>query len=92
MKKRIIFCQVWEWYGSEDFKVGRYKAKGGAEFIFDATPESEAIDEDDLIDRWNASHNLHGQGHRYEAKRIDFYWEPQNVGFVNGEFVISNNQ
>ena len=25
MKKRIIFCQVWEWYGSEDFKEGRYK-------------------------------------------------------------------
>ncbi len=88
MNKRIIFCQMWEWYGSEDFTEGRYKAKGGQEFIFDATPETKALDEDQLIDKWNAFYNRHGRHYRYEAKRIDYYWTPRNANFNNGEFSI----
>jgi hypothetical protein len=86
MSKRIISCQVWEWYGSEDFTEGRYKAKGGQEFIFDATSETEALDEDELIEKFNSVFNRHGRWYRYEAKDVDYYFEPVKVTFVNGEF------
>ena len=58
--KRIISCQVWEWYGSEDFTEGRYKAKGGAEFVFDETPETEAMTEEELMEKWNEQRNRSG--------------------------------
>ena len=86
MSKRIIRCQVWEWYGSEDFTEGRYKAKGGQEFVYDVTPESEALDEDELIEKWNEDFNRHGQWYRYEARNIDYFWEPQPVAFKDGKF------
>lgn len=87
MSKQIIHCQVWEWYGSEDFREGRYKAKGGQEFVFDNTPESETLDEDQLIERFNAEYNRDGLWYRYEAKRIDYYFEPRDIKFVDGKFI-----
>lgn len=89
MSKRIISCQVWEWYGSEDFIEGRYKPKGGQEFVFEATPETDALNEDELIDIWNAKHNKHGLYFRYEAKSIDYYFEPLPVVFKDGDFDIT---
>ncbi len=86
MSKRIIHCQCWEWYGSEDFTEGRYKAKGGQEFVYEVTPESEALSEEELIDNFNSKFNLHGQHYRYEAMGIDYYWEPLNLKFENGTF------
>jgi len=88
MSKRVISCQVWEWYGSDDFTEGRYKAKGGQDFVFETTPETDALDEDELIDIWNAKRNKHGLYFRYEAKSIDYYWEPMSVVFENGEFGV----
>ncbi len=88
MSKRIISCQVWEWYGSEDFIEGRYKPKGGQEFVFETTPETDALDEDELIDIWNAKRNKHGLYFRYEAKSIDYYFEPMPVVFKDGDFDI----
>jgi hypothetical protein len=87
MSKSIIHCQVWEWYGSEDFREGRYKAKGGQEFVFETTAESETLDEDELIERFNAEYNRHGLWYRYEAKRIDYYFEPTDIKFVDGKFI-----
>lgn len=89
MSKRIISCQVWEWYGSEDFIEGRYKPKGGQEFVFEATPETDALNEDELIDIWNAKRNKHGLYFRYEAKSIDYYFEPLPVVFKDGDFDIT---
>jgi len=88
MSKRIIRCQVYEWYGSEDFTEGRYKPKGGQEFLFETTPETESMDEDDLIANWNADFNQHGRWYRYEARSIDYYWEPQPAVFKDGSFNI----
>jgi hypothetical protein len=88
MSKRIISCQVWEWYGSEDFAEGRYKAKGGQEFTFDATPATEALNEDELIEKFNEVYNRHGQWYRYEAKEVNYYFEPIKVSFVDGEFTL----
>lgn len=86
MSKRIIHCQCWEWYGNEDFTEGRYKAKGGQEFIYKVTPESEALSEEELIDIWNAEFNRIGLHYRYEAKSINYYWEPEPMMFVDGKF------
>jgi hypothetical protein len=88
MSKRIISCQVWEWYGSEDFIEGRYKAKGGQEFVFEATPETDALNEDELIDIWNAKHNKRGLYYRYEAQSIDYYFAPMSAVFKDGDFDI----
>ena len=88
MSKRIIRCQVWEWYGSEDFTEGRYKPKGGQEFVYEVTPESESLDEDELIAKWNEDYNRHGQWYRYEAKSIDYYWEPAVAVFEDGKFLL----
>jgi len=88
MSKRIISCQVWEWYGSEDFTEGRYKPKGGQEFVFEATPETDALNEDELIDIWNTKHNKDGLYFQYEAKSIDYYFEMMPVVFKEGEFDI----
>ena len=85
--KRIISCQVWEWYGSEDFTEGRYKAKGGAEFVFDETPETEAMTEEELMEKWNEQRNRSGLWFRYEARSVDYYWKPDDVCFKNGEFL-----
>jgi hypothetical protein len=90
MSKRVISCQVWEWYGSEDFIEGRYKPKGGQEFVFETTPETtdDFFTEDELIDIWNAKRNKHGLYYRYEAKSINYYFEPMSVVFKEGEFDI----
>ena len=87
MEKRIIYCQCWEWYGDEAFVEGRYKAKGGQEFIYDVTPETEALDEEELIELWNKDYNKDGLWYRYEAKRIDFFWAPVVKRFVDGKFI-----
>jgi hypothetical protein len=88
MSKRIISCQVWEWYGSEDFAEGRYKAKFGQEFIFDDTPATEDLDEDELIEKFNQAYNVHGRWYRYEAKDVNYYFEPVKVSFVDGGFTL----
>lgn len=90
MSKRIISCQVWEWYGSEDFTEGRYKPKGGQEFIFDSTPATEALDEDELIEKFNEVFNADGRWYRYEAKDVNYYFEPLEVSFIDGEFALKD--
>jgi hypothetical protein len=90
MSKRIISCQVWEWYGSEDFTEGRYKAKGGQQFIFDHTPATEALDEDELIEKFNSVFNRNGRWYMYEAQSIDYYFEPLELSFADGEFALKD--
>ena len=87
MSKRIVRCQMWEWYGSEDFIEGRYKPKGGQEFVFETTPATEALDEDELIEKFNEEFNADGRWYRYEARSIDYYWDPSWVKFEGGKFV-----
>ena len=78
-------------FGSPPLRSPRWKFKkcqGGQEFVFDNTPESETLDEDELIERFNAEYNRHGLWYRYEAKRIDYYWEPTDIKFVDGKFTM----
>lgn len=96
MSKRVIRCQVWEWYGSCIPELighpseGRYKAKGGEEFVFDATPETDSMSEEELIDKWNEKYDQDGRSFKYEARSVDYYWEPRSCVFEGGSFHISN--
>jgi hypothetical protein len=90
MSKTIIFCQVWEWYGSEDFTEGSYKAKAGQQFIFDYTPATEALDEDELIEKFNSVFNRNGRRYMYEAQSIGYYFEPLELSFADGEFALKD--
>lgn len=85
---RIVLCQVWEWYGSEDMRQGRYKAKGGAEFIFDETEETQEMSEEDIIEKWNSTFMADDRAFKYEAKSVNYYWKPQHCEFVNNSFRI----
>lgn len=91
MTKYIIKCQVKEWYGCEDHIGdpchGRYKMKGGQDFIFEAD-ESVMYDEDKVIESFNETHDKVGRFWRYEAKSIDYYEEPVAATIVNGKIVI----
>lgn len=88
-EKWVIACQVWEWYGNEEFTDGRYKPKGGDSFVFEmADEECYNISEEELIINWNAKFNKNGQWVRYEARSIELYFEPQIASFVDGEFNI----
>lgn len=85
LAKFVVSCQYWEWYGNEDFTLGRYKPKGGEEFIVDLDPYH---DEQEMIAAWNAEHNRDGKWTRFEARSISPYWEPRHATFTDGKFVI----
>lgn len=88
MNKWTISCQVWEWYGDEDFKLGRYKPKGGEDFVFEMPYDQLTnLGEDVLIELWNKKFNKDGNWFRYEAKSIDYY-SPSKAEFKDGEFNI----
>lgn len=83
LKPFITTAQVWEWYGDEDHvgvpTFGRYKSKGGEDFIVHLT-EDEAWDETLILGRLNAKLNVVGQWMRYEFNgELSHYWEPKVI-------------
>ena len=44
--------------------------------------------DDRRIERFNAEYNRDGLWYRYEAKRIDYYFEPTDIKFVDGKFTM----
>jgi len=91
MEQFVIKTQVYEWYGSEnhvgDPQHGRYKPKGGEEFIFTAT-EADVFRERELIDLFNERYNNLDRWMRYEAQYISRYWSPVKAEIRDGEIII----
>ncbi len=91
MTKFIIYTQVKEWYGDEDHigdpGLGRYKNKGAQEFVFEGDDDLYMQDQT-LIEKFNAKYDRVGRFIRYEAKEIEFYFAPEEATFVDGEIVI----
>lgn len=91
MTKFIIYTQVKEWYGDEAHignpAYGRYKNKGGREFIFEGI-DGLYLQDRELIKKFNARYNHVGRFYRYEANTIDFYNAPERSTFVDGEIII----
>jgi hypothetical protein len=91
MTKYIITCQVKEWYGDPDQAVGdpaygRHKMKGGQDFVFEGS--DEIFWNEDLIEKFNAKYDRADRFIRYEAKSIEFYYEPEPAQLIDGEIVI----
>ena len=89
--KYVISCQVWEWYGDDDYigepGHGRFKPKGGQEFIFEYDGDIWA-DEDDLFRKFNERYNHPSNFIRYEAREINYYTEPMPAEIIDGEIMI----
>jgi hypothetical protein len=76
----VTTAQIWEWYGDEekvgDPAFGRYKPKGGQDFIVHLTTE-EAWNEEAVLAKLNARLNESGKWIRFEFNgSLQYYWEP----------------
>ena len=91
MTRFIIYTQVKEWYGLEDYignpEHGRYKNKGGQEFIFDG-PDDLYMWDRELIEKFNAKYDRVGRFFRYEAKEMEFYYKPEQATLIDDEIII----
>lgn len=87
--KWLMVCQVWEWYGDENFEFGRYKAKGGDLFEFEMPYEDlYNIGEEELMRQWNEEYNQYGSWVRYEAKDIEPSNAVEKASYKDGKFTI----
>ena len=74
--KMVIQAQVWEWYGNEEMTEGRYKAKGGHDFVFEGD-ELELYDTQSILDKFNEKFNRRGkQWFCHEGLNVELYFEP----------------
>ena len=78
--KYIAHAQGWEWYGCEDNignpAHGRYKPKGGEDFIIELD-DAEVYEEEKVLAKLNETFNVDGLYFKHEFKgHIDFYWPP----------------
>jgi hypothetical protein len=91
MTKYIIYTQSKEWYGCEnnigDIMHGRYKMKGGRDFIVEAD-KTLMYDEEKVLASFNEKYDKVGRYWRYEAQSIEWYEEPTAAKIINGEIVI----
>lgn len=67
-----ITAQVWEWYGHDDYvgnpSHGRYKAKGGQEFIVFVDEHDAMYREAEVIAKLNEKHNVEGAFIKHEFR------------------------
>ena len=76
----VTRAQIWEWYGDEehvgDTAHGRYKPKGGQDFIVHLTTE-QSYDEEAVLAKLNERLNTNGTWTRFEFNgSLDRYYEP----------------
>lgn len=76
----ITRAQIWEWYGDEnhvgDPAFGRYKAKGGQDFIIHLTT-AESHSDVEVLAILNTRLNENGKWTRFEFNgSLDYYYEP----------------
>ena len=68
----VITAQVWEWYGDEDNvgdpSFGRYKPKGGDDFVIHLMDADAMYNSEAIIARLNAKMNANGLFFRHEFK------------------------
>lgn len=80
MIKVIIHAQTKEWYGDEDHVGekghGRYKMKGGCDFITTVSEADYMYEEHKIRTAFNCQFDMNGSHMRYEFHDIEFYWEP----------------
>lgn len=85
--KIIISTQVLEWYGDEDHigeeGHGRYKTKGGEDFIMEVDEASFWYHENDIRVAFSKKYDMNGMFYRHQVLGMDIYREPL---LVDGTF------
>lgn len=80
----MISTQIREWYGNEDHigddNHGRYKCKGGKNFITEVEQDTFWYSNNEAIRKaFNDQHNRDGLFFKYEAQEISRYSEPEHI-------------
>jgi hypothetical protein len=71
LDRACILCDVWEWKVTDDFKG--YTKVGKQTFIVRCTSKMDKLGTEKIIQRWNDSHNKHGESILYEAIEVSVY-------------------
>jgi len=84
MKMQILITtQTKEWYGCEDHVGesghGRYKMKGGADFVVEVPQSTFMYNEDMIREAFNKKYDTEGSFFRYQYIRADPYYEPEFI-------------
>lgn len=80
----LTVAQIWEWYGCEenvgDTAHGRYKPKGGEEFILELSYLDAIYNSEEITRKLNEKYNKDGMFYKHEFKG-DFepYSEPTRI-------------
>jgi len=85
--KALITTQYKEWYGCEDNVGveghGRYKNKGGSDFVIDLPEYTLMYREDDIRKAFNEEYNTEGSFTLFEIIDIEpCYREPQPIKLI----------
>lgn len=82
MTKLKISAQAKVWYGDEEhvgFGKGRYKMKGGADFIIEVPFTDAMYHKEKIKAAFNAEFDRRGLSYRYEWVDSELYCEPQEI-------------
>lgn len=81
--KVLIETQYKEWYGCEDNVgvegYGRYKNKGGHDFVINVDDIIFMYHQEDIIKAFNKKHNVKGSWTKCEVLDILPYREPEEI-------------
>jgi hypothetical protein len=81
-----ISTQIREWYGNEDHigddNHGRYKCKGGKDFITEVEKDTFWYKDEVIRKAFNEQYNRDGLFFKYEAQEISPYYEPEHIELV----------
>jgi len=82
--KALIKCQYMEWYGCDDNvgdpDYGRYKNKGGHNFVIDIDSHTLLYNKEAVIEAFHKKYNKKGDFTRCEVLEIEgCYREPEHI-------------
>ena len=82
--KALIKCRYKEWYGCDDNvgdpDYGRYKNKGGHNFVIDIDSHTLLYNEEAVIEAFHKKYNRIGDFTRCEVIEIEgCYYEPEHI-------------
>ena len=79
----LITAQTKEWYGCEDHigesGHGRYKMKGGADFVVEVPQSTFMYNEDKIRETFDKKYDKEGAFFRYQYIRAEPYYEPEFI-------------
>jgi hypothetical protein len=81
--KVLIETQYKEWYGCEDNVGveghGRYKNKGGMDFVISVDEVTFMYDRDSIVEAFNKKYNVEGSWNLCEVLGLSYYREPEEI-------------